>query len=141
MNCQLCQQELDGYLGGRLPEDIKTQVKEHLQHCTDCAESYNLQLLTERTINQEKVISPDPYLITRIMKQIENPANPVHKTISPFARVLKPVLISASMAAAIFFGVLIGNIYKPAARALPRPVELALIDDVAIEAVDILSNE
>jgi hypothetical protein len=45
------------------------------------------------------------------------------------------------MAAAIFLGVIIGNIYKPSARVLPRPVELALIDDVAIEAVDILTYE
>jgi predicted anti-sigma-YlaC factor YlaD len=141
MNCQLCQKELDAYSGGTLPDDIKTQVEEHLQHCTDCAESYNLQSLAQKIINKEKVISPDPYLTTRIMAQIENPEETVHKTISPITKVLRPALIITSMAASIFFGVMIGNIYKPSARIVPRPVELALIDDVAIEAVNVLSNE
>jgi predicted anti-sigma-YlaC factor YlaD len=141
MNCQLCQEELDAYLKGRLPGDIKTQVEEHLQHCTDCTENYNLQSLAEKIINREKGISPDLSLTDRIMRQIENPEAAVHKTIPPFRRVLRPALIITSMAAAIFLGVLIGNIYKPSVIILPRPVELALIDDVAIEAVDILSNE
>jgi predicted anti-sigma-YlaC factor YlaD len=141
MNCQVCQEELDAYLGGRLPGDMKTQVEEHLKHCTDCAESYYMQLLVQKTINQEKLISPDLYLTTRIMTQIENPEVTGYKTITPFSRLLRPALIITSMAAAIFLGVIIGNIYKPSARVLPRPVELALIDDVAIEAVDILTYE
>jgi len=141
MNCQLCQKELDAYSEGRLPDDMKTQVEEHFKHCTDCAESYNLQLLAQTIINQEKVVSPDPYLTTRIMAQIENQEETVHETISPFTRVLRPALIITSIAASIFFGVMIGNIYKPSARLLPRPVELALIDDIAIEAVNVLSNE
>jgi predicted anti-sigma-YlaC factor YlaD len=141
MNCQLCRKELDAYSEGRLPDDMKTQVAEHLQHCADCAESYNLQSLAQMIINEEKVVSPDTYLTTRIMAQIENPEETVHKTISPFTSVLRPALIITSMAASILFGVMIGNIYKPSARVLPRPVELALIDDVAIEAVNVLSNE
>jgi len=141
MNCRLCQEELDSYLEGRLPCDMITQVEEHLQHCTDCAESYNIQSLGQKIINQEKIISPGPYLTARIMAQIEKSEVTGHKTIPPFRRVLRPALIITSMAAAIFLGVMIGNIYKPSVRILPRPVELALIDDVAIEAVDILSYE
>jgi hypothetical protein len=124
MNCQLCQKELDAYSEGK-----------------DCAEIYNLQLLAQEIINEEKVVSPDPYLAARIMAQIENPEETVHKTISPFTRVLRPAMIITSMAASIFFGVMIGNLYKPSVRVLARPVELALIDDVAIEAVNVLSNE
>jgi predicted anti-sigma-YlaC factor YlaD len=141
MNCQLCQKELDAYSEGKLPDDMKIQVQEHLQHCKDCAEIYNLQLLTQKIINEEKVISPDPYLTTNIMAQIENPEVTDYKFISPFTRVLRPAMIITSLAASIFLGIMIGNIYKPSARVLPRPVELALIDDVAIEAVNVLSNE
>jgi predicted anti-sigma-YlaC factor YlaD len=141
MNCQLCQKELDAYQEGRLPDDMKTQVEEHLQHCTECAESYNLQLIVQKIINEEKIISPDPYLTTRIMAHIGNQEKSGSKTISPFVRVLRPVLMVTSMAAAIFTGVLIGNIYKPSVGRIPKPVELALIDDVAIEAVNVLTNE
>ena len=141
MNCQLCQKELDAYREGRLSDDMRTQVEAHLKLCAECAESYRIESLAESVINQEKVISPDDYLTSRIMARIENPEETGYRTISPFRRILKPALIMTSMAAAIFAGVLIGNIYKPSVQELSRPVELALIDDVAIESVDILSNQ
>lgn len=141
MNCQLCQKESEAYLGGRLSDDMKTQVEAHLQFCSDCVESYKLQSIAEKVINQEKGISSDPYLSTRIMAQLENYEANAHKTISPYTRILMPSLIMVSMAAAIFIGVLIGNIYKPSEKVVLRPVEIAMMDDMAIESVNILSNE
>ena len=140
MNCQLCQKELDAYREGNLPDDMRTQVEAHLQLCAECAESYRIGSLADSVINQEKAINPDNYLTDRIMALIENPEETGYRTISPFKRIVKPVLIMTSMAAAIFVGVLIGDIYKPSVRNMSKPVELALIDDVAIESVDILSN-
>jgi predicted anti-sigma-YlaC factor YlaD len=141
MNCQLCQKELDGYRGGKLPDDMRTQVEAHLQLCAECAKNYRIESLADNVIKKEKVINPDNYLTSRIMARIENPEEAGYRRPSPFIRILKPALIMTSMAAAIFAGVLIGNIYKPSVRDMSRPVELALIDDVAIESVDILSNQ
>jgi hypothetical protein len=120
---------------------MRTQVETHLQHCAECNDNYRMQSLAESVMNQEKLIKPAINLTTRIMEQIEDQEKAGTKTISPFIRVLRPALIITSIAASIFFGVMIGNIYKPSARLLPRPVELALIDDIAIEAVNVLSNE
>jgi hypothetical protein len=141
MNCQLCQKESDAYYHGKLPDDLRIQIEAHLLSCEECTESYNLISLAEKFIEQEKGIGPDPFLSSRIMSMIENPEKTTQKFVSPFTRVLKPAFIITTLAAAIFAGVLIGNIYKPTYRVLSRPVEFALIDDVAIEAVDILSNE
>ena len=141
MNCQLCQKELDAYLEGRLSEDMRTQVDAHLKHCPECAESYRIESIANSIINKEKLINPDNYLSAKIMAKIENAEESDFRTISPFRRILRPVLITTSLAAAIFAGVLIGNIYKPSVKELTRPLELALIDDVAIESVDILSNQ
>lgn len=141
MNCQLCQKESDAYYLGNLPDDLKIQIEAHLLSCEECTEIYNLMLLAEKFIEQEKGTDPDPLLSSRIMSRIENPEKTTQKFVSPFTRVLRPVFIITTMAAAIFAGVLIGNIYKPTYRVLSRPVEFALIDDVAIEAIDILSNE
>ena len=141
MNCQVCQKELDAYREGKLPGDMKTQVEAHLKICAECAENYRIELLADSVINREKVRNPDSYLTSRIMARIENPEETGYKTISPFIRILKPALIMTSVAAAIFVGVLIGNIYKSSVSDIPRPVELALIDDIAIESVDILSNQ
>jgi predicted anti-sigma-YlaC factor YlaD len=120
---------------------MKTQVEAHLKLCSECTESYKIQLLADSVINQEKEINPDKYLTASIMARIENPEKTGYKTISPFGRILKPALIITSMAAAIFAGVLIGNIYNHSDRNISRPVELVLIDDNAIESVDMLSNQ
>jgi predicted anti-sigma-YlaC factor YlaD len=141
MNCQLCQKELNAYRDGKLSDDMRTQVEAHLKLCAECAESYGIESLADTIINQEKVISPDNYLSAKIMARIENAEETDYRTISPLTRILRPVLIMSSLAAAIFIGVIIGNIYRPTDRNMSRPVELALIDDAAIESVDVLSNQ
>lgn len=141
MNCQLCQKESDAYREGRLPVDTRTQVEIHLGICKKCAESYKLQTLAERVINKEKELLPNPFLQTRIMAQIENLETARNKAIPAYMRALRPAVIATSLAAAIFFGVMMGSIYKPTGRGTAIPLELALIDDATIESVDILSNE
>ena len=141
MNCQLCQEKLEDYRERRLSIDMRTKIEAHLKVCAECTENYRILLFAESVINNEKSISPDNYLTDSIMAQIENNNEVGYKTTLPIIRVLKPALIITSMAAAIFAGVLIGNLTDPSGRGMSIPVELALIDDIAIESVDILSNQ
>jgi hypothetical protein len=141
MNCQLCQKESDAYREGRLSNDMRTQVEVHLKNCEICKKSFRLQILTDRIIDHEKKLIPDDYLTSRIMVRIERLDEQVIETDSLFTRLLRPVIISTSMAAAIFVGILIGNIYKPSISSMSKPVELALIDDITIESINNLSSE
>jgi predicted anti-sigma-YlaC factor YlaD len=141
MNCQLCQKESEKYREGKLSDDLRIQVESHLKQCNDCAESYRIQSIADSVINQERAYEPKNDLTSRIMGRIETLENTDYKITNPFMRVLQPTLIITSIAAAIFIGVLIGNIYKPSGTVISRPVELSLIDDATIESVDILSNE
>lgn len=141
MDCRLFNNELDGYLGGRLDENMHNQVKAHLEVCGECAEIYRIQLLADSVINFEKGISPDNHLVSRVMARIEKGEEDSYDGTYRFMKVLKPALITTSVAAAIFAGVMMGNIYKPSSGELSRPVEFALIDDAAIESVNILSNQ
>lgn len=75
------------------------------------------------------------------MAQIENLETSRNRVIPAYMRALRPAVITTSLAAAIFLGVIMGNIYKPSSSAKAIPVELALINDATIESVDILSNE
>ncbi len=140
MNCQLCQKELDAYREGKLPRDMKTQVESHLKTCATCSGIYRLQILADKVMDQEKDLQSDPFLATRVMASIEN-LEDSDKPGTAFIRILKPVLITVSMAAAIFFGIMLGNLSRPVTDREKIPVELALIDDAAIESVNILSNE
>jgi hypothetical protein len=141
MNCQLCQKESEKYREGSLSDDLRIQVESHLKRCNNCAESYRIQSIADSVINLEKAYEPKNDLTSRIMGRIETLEDTDYKMTNPFMRVLQPALIITSIAAAIFIGVLIGNIYKPSGTVISRPVELSLIDDATIESVNILSNE
>ena len=141
MNCQLCQKESDAYREGRLSADTRIQVETHLGACKKCADSYKLQILAERVINMEKELLPNPFLQTRIMARIENLETSRYRTIPAYIRVLRPAVIVTSLAAAIFFGIIIGNIYKPYNNEKTIPFELTFFNDSAIESVDVFSGE
>lgn len=141
MNCQLCQKELDAYREGKLPGDMMTQVEAHLKGCEACAGTFKLQILADKIIDQEKKLHADPFVATRVMAYIETLEDTGYKPVTTFIRVLKPVLVTVSAAAAIFFGIMIGNLSDPFTNRETIPIELALIDDATIEAVNILSNE
>lgn len=137
MNCNLCKQELEAYHEGRLPEGIRIQVENHLRNCSACNNIYKMELLANRIISDEKETQSNLFLATRVMTEIEALEKlpvPVYK------KVLKPLLISVSLAAAIFIGILAGNIYKPVSYSEKIPVELSYVNDAAIESVDLLSN-
>jgi len=132
---------LDAYRNGKLPGDMMTQVESHMEACETCSGIYRLLELAETVINQEKELQPDPFISTRIMARIDNLEDYGYKPATAFIRMLKPVLVTASIAAAIFFGIMLGNLTRPATNKETIPVELALIDDATIESVNILSNE
>ena len=141
MNCQLCQKNLDAYQEGRLPSDTMTQVESHLETCDSCKRIYNIQLLANRVMNSEKETVVNPFLATRVMAGIETLENAGYEKESFNVRILRPALITISLAAAVFFGIVLGNLSRPDVNSNQIPVELALINDAFLESVNILSNE
>ncbi|MBN2272892.1 MAG: zf-HC2 domain-containing protein [Bacteroidales bacterium] len=143
MNCQECLKYLDEYHEDSLPGGIKDQVKEHLETCTGCAESYHLMILAGRVIKEEKNVLSNPFLSTRIMAQIgsdemlKEPA----KQVPVYVHMLQSVLVTLSLALAVISGIFAGNIYKPDQAESPLPIEMAYIDDATLEAVTFFTNE
>ena len=140
MNCEKCQNELEAYLGDRLSSGLKTQVEDHLSKCESCTSEYRLLILAERIIESEKEAVSNPFLYTRIMEGIESSTVSAPEPATIAGKLLKPVLITVALAAAIFLGIMAGNIYHPVVRAEKVPMELALMNDSAIESIDLLSG-
>lgn len=142
MNCQLCQKELDAYQEGILPEGIRTQVEAHLESCKACAQSYQLMAIADRMMDEEKSMQSNPFLVTRIMSAIEeleqNRESPLH--IPAYQKLVKTLLVSVSMAAAIFIGVVAGSNYTPTKPANNLPIEMTYMNDAALESVDLFSK-
>ena len=142
MNCQLCQKESDAYREGKLPEGIRLQVETHLGTCKVCAESFQLMRLAGKVMYEEKSMQSNPFLVTRIMAGIEDlEHNPESLQYIPtYQKVLKPLLISFSVAAAMLIGVVFGNVYLPSHPNKHLPVEMSYMNDAALESVKLFSQ-
>lgn len=141
MNCQLCQEILEAYQEGKLPAGMMTQLESHLETCDSCKKLSEIQLLANRVIKLEKETDSDPFLATRVMAYIERLEDERLETSSLGVRILRPALITMSLAAAVLFGIMLGNLSRPAGNAGTVPVEFALINDASLESVDFLSLE
>jgi hypothetical protein len=140
MNCQSCQKVSDLYQNGNISDDIRNQVEDHLESCKECADYYKIESLTLKIIKQEKELSSNPFLITRIMAGIERSELQGFKSIQVFDKLIRPVILTGSLTLALFIGVVIGNIHRPAYK-YTLPIEFALVDDIALESIDILLSE
>lgn len=143
MNCEWCQQHLPGYLGGSLPGETAIEVEKHLGDCRECMDQYRLLVLSARVMEEERNTVMNPFLSTRVMAGInawEKIKEGTRPAPSP-VRLLKPLVIGLSVAAAIFAGILMGNMYKPLPSAKSVPVEMAYMDDALIESTSLFAND
>lgn len=143
MDCEKCRQQLPGYLGGSLPGETGIEVEKHLVSCRECMDQYRLLVLSARVMEEERNTEMNPFLSTRVMAGInawEQMKEETQSVLSP-VRKLKPLLIGFFIAAAIFAGNLIGNLYKFQPAAMPVPVEMAYMDDALIESTSLFDND
>jgi anti-sigma factor RsiW len=137
MNCRDCIERIDEYTEGKLAYDEKLSFDAHLQTCPECMEFIRLQELADRIIKEEKKIVPDFYLTGKIMAGIES----LEKEVDPLlTRILRPALLTISLAAAIMGGVLIGKISGGMADTRV-PIELTLMNDAEMELVNVLAAD
>lgn len=140
MNCKTCQKNVSLYIEGKAPEDIKIRMKTHLDECNECMSVYTAQLLTHKMILEEKAISSNPFLSTRVMRSIDILEK--SKERSFFGRkALQPVFISLIALIALFIGITTGNSYSKAEIVNDLPKELVYLDDGAMESLQLFVNE
>ena len=142
MNCQLCQKEFDAYREGILPEGARSQVEAHLGECKVCTDSFQLEGLAAKVMEEEKSMQSNPFLVTRIMANIGEleQYNESVLQVPFYQKVLRQALVVLSVAAAIFIGIVVGNFDVPAQSANKLPVEMTLMNDMALESVNLFSQ-
>jgi predicted anti-sigma-YlaC factor YlaD len=140
MNCTVCENNLNGYLEGKLPAELTKEVINHLKHCESCQELYKAIRMLDQLIIEEKETNPSPYLTNQVMNLIQRQDHAINGE-SKFQRILQPLLIAASITVAVLGGISFGNLYNSAKTEKQVPVELALMDDLSMESVNMLTQE
>jgi len=142
MNCNSCNNQLEHYLTGKLDEDIRLQIEEHLAICKDCIESLNLLKIVESVISEEKNMESNPFLSTRVMSVIEQ----IEQTdkdsgISAiFGKLLKRALITFTLAASLILGIASGSLIRPVDYSEQIPEEIAYLNDSYIESLEFFAE-
>ena len=110
-----CQQSNIAILNGKLTDE----VREHIAHCSKCAEQFEWTEKTLRRVGREGITSEDPFFYTRLKARMERPV-----LISFWTQQRKTLVQVANVAsiaiAGLFLGLLMskelklsGNAFKP----------------------------
>ncbi len=52
-NCKQTIRELDAFLDGELPNDIREHIHEHLNDCTDCLQAFDFEAELKQAIRRK----------------------------------------------------------------------------------------
>lgn len=138
MDCDRFKDSIYDYIEGRLGKEDQLSFEQHLQTCEECRSSVELIKMSEKVISHEKSLPPDYFIVEKVMSRIRRNET---KEEGNIIRLLRPALATLSVAAAIFAGVIIGNIPKDHSVLQAPPLELTLINDIEIESIDVLSTD
>jgi anti-sigma factor RsiW len=138
MNCTICNNNLEAYIYGQLPDEVTRSMRIHLNECKACAKTYAMITLSDKVITEEKALQSNPYMATRVMAKIEALEQ---KRISKYNYILKPALITTLIVFALLTGILAGSLYKPTQAQSSIPAELVYMNDAELESLSVLAND
>lgn len=111
MDCKQINKKLIFYIEKSLSDFEMQEIKSHIKKCDSCKQLSAILESSLNVIDEEKKVTTNPFLHTRVMQQIEN-----RKEKTSFAhqfsikRVLQPAFYSIILIVGIGFGVTLGNL-------------------------------
>jgi hypothetical protein len=106
MDCKDFKNNLFAYAEGDLPPEIRDAMAEHTTGCKSCSRLLVRFMALESAMEAEKAEEPNPFASTRILEHIESSWQMRRLLRSP---VLRPVMITLALLAALVTGFLVGN--------------------------------
>lgn len=109
-NCKILKKNLFAYMEKELPTETMQLLDTHVRDCSSCAAIVNEFAATMTIIETQKSIEPRPFAETRILQGIHSKLEARrHASGRPATGLLKPVVVSLGMAAALAIGYFVGN--------------------------------
>ena len=106
MNCKTIRMQLMASPPGELATEVRHSIEAHLSGCTACSKYARVVTDFCNFIENEKSVSYDPFMVTRVMQAFNN-----KKQVLPgIIRKLQPAFITLIMALVILAGINLGKI-------------------------------
>ena len=141
MNCTDYQDKFDRYVEGRLTDNLRQEIDDHIENCFECRELLALTELSELVFREEKKIESNPFLSSKIMAQLEDKQRARSESEILSIRVLRPILVAASIILAVILGISVGNMSSSVYLSHQLPDELIYINDAEIESLSLFITE
>ncbi len=141
MNCRYYQDKFDKYVEGRLTDNFRKEIDDHIENCAECREQLAITELSELVFSEEKKIKSNPFLSSKIMEQLEGKQRVSSESEILSLRVLRPVLVAASIIVAVILGISVGNMSSSFYLSKQVPDELIFINDAEIESLSLFITE
>ena len=112
MNCKYIEENIINYIEGRISQENRTGIEEHIIECDRCR-----KLMEETTAIWDSITSPvkselSPFFWTRLQARIEEYEKPSKlPLLENFIKYLKPAAVGFTLLAGILFGYKIGETY------------------------------
>lgn len=72
MDCGLVKYNMLDYAEGKVPADLSKEISDHLHSCIACQGYYTFMLNFLKTIDEEKAMTVNPFLFTRIEAKLKS---------------------------------------------------------------------
>ncbi|MCE1197736.1 MAG: zf-HC2 domain-containing protein [Marinilabiliales bacterium] len=137
MECSEFKDQLQSMLDGQLSAAERSRMENHQQQCPRCAAELGWMQQFYGAIEQERRVTPSTELTDRILDQWALNRLKGRERNLVFGRVER-LFIAASILIAILGGVKIGDLIHKMETKDRVPMELALLDDLAMEDIGAL---
>ncbi len=133
MSCHYNRDLLKNYWDKLPPESVINLCTQHAQKCASCKTAFTIYQAFNTTIEDEKRITSNPYLATRIIESIQTN----HRPFNLFS--LKPIRITiaaATILIVIGFGIGIGQLFISNSPT-NKLSDISYFNDNSIEQIDL----
>lgn len=143
MDCIICQKYISEFPDNTLSSEQEMLMRKHISGCKQCFTEYQSQIIFDKIIISEKNTISNPFLITRILNNIETIEE--QKTLIPHLsypkKLFRPALIAFSIFIAITLGIFTGNLYKTSKVQTNIPEDLYFVNDANIESLTFYDSQ
>lgn len=139
MNCKQIERKLIFYLEDNLPDNIKSEISNHINTCSECKRKLDYIQDSLQILEGEKLSVVKPFLYSRIIERVND-----KKSYRLPQRFLIPLAVASILTIGLFIGSLLGNITARQSESLVLTefsVETLFNDSELEIAENILLNE